>query len=191
VEKPGIPTIKQKTMRTLIIICLLLFSTINNAQKIYSRTGTITFEASVPSFEEVKATNKSVTCLLNTKNGEIASLALVKGFRFKIALMEEHFNENYAESDSYPKATFKGKIENFNYVKLSPQPKEHTIKGKIEFHGKTKNITIKALISKDSNTVNLTSDFSLNSDDFNIEIPNIVSNKVSKKVDVNINFNLK
>ena len=52
----------------------------------------IIFEASVPSFEEVKATNLNVSAVLNTNTGEFAALALVKGFRFKVALMEEHFN---------------------------------------------------------------------------------------------------
>ena len=70
-------------MKTKIIMALLLISSLSFAQdKLITKTGTITFEASVPSFEEVKAKNSGVSCVLNTKTGEIASLALLKGFRF-------------------------------------------------------------------------------------------------------------
>lgn len=58
------------------------------------------------SFEEVAAKNNVVTAIINTENGEFAALALVKAFRFKNALMEAHFNANYAESNKFPKATF-------------------------------------------------------------------------------------
>ena len=97
---------------------LFFVSAFNFAQEKYlTKTGELSFEASVPSFEEVAAKNNSVTALLNTENGEIAVLALIKGFRFKNALMEEHFNENYAESTKFPKALFKGQIVNFSLDK--------------------------------------------------------------------------
>lgn len=176
----------------IIIINLLLLASISFAQdKIVTKNGKITFEASVPAFEEIKAKNEGVTCIVNTKTGEIASLALVKGFRFKVALMEEHFNENYIESDKYPKATFKGKIENFDYSKLSTTAKDFTIKGKLELHGKSKDISIVAKIKKTDAGVEIISNFSINTDDFGIEIPSVVSKKVSKKVAVSFDFDLK
>ena len=159
--------------------------------KLITKTGKITFEASVPAFEEVKAKNESVTCVLNTDNGEIAALALMKGFRFKIALMEEHFNENYVESDTYPKATFKGKIENFDISKIGATLKEFTIKGKLEVHGKSKEISIIAKIKKTESGLEIDSNFFVNTDDFDIDIPSVVSKKVSKKVNVTLDFVLK
>lgn len=179
-------------MKTKIITILLFISYISIAQdKILTKTGTITFEASVPSFEEVKATNSGVSCVVNTKTGEIASLALMKGFRFKIALMEEHFNENYVESDKFPKATFKGKIEDFDITKISTTPTNYNIKGKLELHGKLKDISITAKIKKVKDGIEIVSDFILNSDDFDIEIPIVVSKKVTKKVNVRFEFVLK
>lgn len=179
-------------MKTILLHALFLIGFISYSQsKLITKTGKITFEASVPSFEEVKAKNESVTCVLNPNTGEIASLALIRGFRFKIALMEEHFNENYMESDTYPKATFKGKIENFDFSKLSATAKDYTIKGKIEMHGKSKDITVTAHIKKTNDGVEIDSDFVLNSDDFAIEIPKVVSKKVSKKVNVKIDYTLK
>ncbi|MEO0045862.1 MAG: hypothetical protein RL705_1053 [Bacteroidota bacterium] len=179
-------------MKKILFYCLLLATVPNFAQtKLVTKTGKITFEASVPAFEEVKAKNESVTCILNSANGEIASLALLKGFRFKVALMEEHFNENYVESDKYPKATFKGKIENFDSSKLTASGKDYTIKGKLELHGKTKDITIIAKIKKTDNGVEIDSNFTINTDDFDIEIPSVVSKKLTKKVAVNLDFTLK
>jgi hypothetical protein len=170
---------------------LLLVSLTPLQEKKITKTGSISFEASVPSFEEIKAKNSAVTCVLNSNNGEIAVLALMKGFRFKIALMEEHFNENYIESSKFPKATFKGKIENFDISKLSSLSKDFTIKGKLEVHGKIKDISSVAKIKKVGSDIELITDFNINVSDFAIEIPSIVSKKVSKKVTLNCNFLLK
>lgn len=171
---------------------LLFFNGFGFAQdKLITKTGTITFEASVSSFEEVKAKNSGVSCVLNTKTGEIASLALMKGFRFKVALMEEHFNENYVESDKFPKATFKGKIENFDLSKITSTANNYTIKGKLELHGKLKDIVITAKIKKGKDGIEIVSDFNVNTDDFDIEIPSVVSKKVTKKVNVQFEFVLK
>jgi YceI-like domain len=177
--------------RTLIILALIAYLNNYAQTKMITKTGVITFEASVPSFEEVKAKNEAVTCILNPATGEIASLVLMKGFRFKIALMEEHFNESYIESDTYPKATFKGKIENFDVTKINSTAKEFIIKGKLEMHGKSKDISVKANIKKLTDGIEIVSDFTVNSDDFNIEIPSVVSKKVSKKVNVKLDLTLK
>lgn len=176
---------KSITLFTLIF-CFLGFS----QDKKSTKTGEITFEASVPSFEEVKATNKGVSCILNTKTGEMASLALIKGFRFKVALMEEHFNENYIESDQYPKAIFKGKIENFDVSKLTNSDQKFIIKGTLELHGKTKDVTSTALIKKAGDKIEIKNSFSVQPGDFDIKIPSVVSNKVAKTVDVTCHFSL-
>ena len=167
-------------------------ATVTFAQdKLISKTGKITFEASVPAFEEVKGKNEGVTCVLNTKTGEIASLALIKGFKFKLALMEEHFNENYMNSDAYPKSTFKGKIQNFDVTGLTAIAKEYTIKGKLELHGKTNDLTTTAKIRKTDSGIEIISSFNVNASDYDIEIPSVVKSKVSNKVGVKTEFLLK
>lgn len=179
-------------MKKSLLICFLLCATGLFAQeKMVTKTGKVTFEASVPSFEEVKAKNDGVTFILNSKTGEVASLALMKGFRFKIALMEEHFNENYMESDKFPKATFKGKIENFDAKMLTTTAKEYTIKGKLELHGKSKDITSIAKIRKTDAGIEIISNFSVNASDFGIKIPAVVKNKVSNTIDIRSEFTVK
>lgn len=179
-------------MKKIVLVLLLTVPLIGFAQpKKVTKTGEIDFEASVPSFEEVKAENKTTTVVLNTETGEMAALALIKGFRFKIALMEEHFNENYMESDRYPKATFKGKIYGFDVSKLTETNKDFSIKGTLEIHGKSKEIMTPAKIKKTDDGIAINSSFSVNSDDFNIQIPKVVSNKVSKKVTITLDCVLK
>ena len=179
-------------MKIKVFISLLILSNTVFAQdKLITKNGTISFEASVPSFEEIKAKNTTSSCILNTKTGEIAALALMKGFDFKIALMEEHFNENYVESDKFPKATFKGKIENFDYLKITPSYQNFNLIGKLELHGRAKDIAVIAKIRKTSAGLEIISNFPINTEEFAIEIPNIVSKKVSKKVNITLDFILK
>lgn len=179
-------------MKKIALILVMLVGMTTLAQnKVITKNGVLLFEASVPSFEEVKAKSETVTLILNTETGEIASLVLVKSFRFKIALMEEHFNESYIESDTYPKSSFKGKIEGFDVKKLASSDKEFSIKGKIELHGKSKDISITAKMKKTAQGINITSNFLLNTDDFDIKIPSVVSKKVAKKVAVKLDATLK
>ncbi|MFD0862372.1 YceI family protein [Sungkyunkwania multivorans] len=176
-------------MKNTIIFLLLASSGMVFSQgKYLTKNGTINFEASVPSFEEVKAKNESVTAILNTENGEMAALALIKGFRFKVALMEEHFNENYIESSKFPKATFKGTLESFEFDNLQS---EYLLNGSITLHGKTKDISTKMKLEEKGDQLVVSGSFVLRPEDFDIEIPKIVSNKIAEEVNVNVNFLLK
>jgi polyisoprenoid-binding protein YceI len=161
------------------------------AQGRYStKTGEINFEASVPSFEEVRAKNNNVSAIVNSETGEFAALALIKGFRFKVALMEEHFNENYIESSKFPKATFKGKIVDFEFSKLSESSKEYTIAGTITMHGVEKQVELPATIAILDNAISVKLRFTLRPEDFNIEIPSIVSSKIAEEIAVIANYSL-
>ena len=175
-------------MKKLFYIVFLIV-TISTAQSKYlTKTGNISFEASVPSFEEVVAENNSVTAIINTENGEIAALALINGFRFKNALMEEHFNENYAESNKYPKANFQGKIENFSSDNFTGN---FEITGDLTFHGLTKTIEdIPVTINKTGDKITINGKFKVIASDFNIDIPKIVRNKIAEDVEVTFNFEL-
>ena len=94
-------------MKNLLIFSFIfIFSLQIFSQKIFTRNGEIKFEGSMPAaIDEIAAVNKSVSCIFDQVNGNFAVLALVKSFKFKAPLMEEHFNENYIESSKYPKAT--------------------------------------------------------------------------------------
>ena len=151
-----------------------------------SYEGIINFEASIPLFEEVKAINDNTTCILVTKTGEITCWVTIKDFKFKRNLMEEHFNTYYMESDRYPKAIFKGKIEKFDLKNVTSETIPYQINGKMTIRGRSKKIITTATLKKVNDGIELFSEFPLNTDDYKIEIPFIVRSKVSKNVNTQI-----
>ncbi len=183
-----------KNLKNTLFIALTLFffgSCLMNAQNKYiDKKGKIVFEASEKLFEEVKAETEAATAILDTESNQIAALALVKGFRFKNSLMQEHFNENYIESDTYPKATFKGKLIEFDASKLSDSPSQIMVEGKMKLHGKEKDIRTELSIYNVDNSIKIEGGFKVKPEDFGIEIPKIVRNKIAREVLVQINFNL-
>jgi polyisoprenoid-binding protein YceI len=94
------------------------------------------------------------------------------------------------ESDTYPRAVFKGTISNLDTNKISTEGIVLAINGKIKIHGVTQNITVKAMLTKVANGLQLTTDFDLNTDDFKIEIPSMILPKISKTVHTHLNCTL-
>lgn len=184
---------KNKTLfLVLILLAINVFVYSLQAQERYiDKSGYLKFEASEKLIEPVEATNDVVTAVLNADNGEFASLALVTGFRFKNSLMEEHFNENYIESETYPKAIFKGKLLGFDLSSLSNTPKEFEVDGKLELHGKEKQVKTVVSLHQLDGAIVMKGSFAVAPSDFDIEIPSIVKNKIAKQVNVFLNFNLK
>ncbi|OUD34848.1 YceI family protein [Flavobacterium sp. FPG59] len=181
---------KKSFINSFLLLLIILVNTNGFAQKLITKTGNIKFQASMPSFEEVAAENKSVSAVLEQSTGDFAALVLIKGFRFKVALMEEHFNENYMESEKFSKATLKGKIEDFDVSKITTTPKNFTLKGDLTIHGKTKTVSVIIKVAKVANGVNATGSFEVKPEDFNIDIPSIVSKKIADKVKIAYNFTL-
>lgn len=176
-------------MKRYILFGLLFLTPFLLAQnKMSTRKGKLIFEASVTSFEEVNAVNDDVSCVIELKTGEISCLVLIKSFHFKLVLMEEHFNANYMESNDYPKATFNGIIQGFNINIIGTAPKEFKLKGKLEIHGKSKQIKTNALLRKIDDKLEIISEFVIDANDFDIKIPSIVSMKVAKTVNVKTEF---
>ncbi|MEO0572340.1 MAG: YceI family protein [Bacteroidota bacterium] len=174
------------------LVFVALFGALHlTGQKLVDRNGQVGFEASEALFEPVEAKNESVTAVLDATSNEIASLALMKGFRFKNSLMEEHFNENYMESEKYPKATFKGKLLDFDITKLTNTPQQVRVDGKLELHGKEKAVNTFLNVAKVGDAVAISGSFTVTPDDFDISIPSLVKNKIAKEVIVSLEFKLK
>src|SRR6185503_16800139 len=123
-----------KKMQFITVGLFLLLSFNLPAQKYYTKSGKISFFSSTP-LEDISAINKSVVCLLNTKTGDLQFAALMKGFEFKKALMQEHFNSEYAQSNKYPKSEFKGQITNNSEIKYTTNGTYPAkVKGKLTIH---------------------------------------------------------
>ena len=175
-------------MKNIYLLFLCISFTGISQEKYLTKSGVLNFEASVDAFEEIKASNSNVTAIFNAANGQIAALALVKGFRFKNALMEEHFNENYAESDLYPKAIFKGELVGFSLDALQTS---YSIQGTLSFHGITKSLeNVSVEVKSSENSFTLQGTFEIAPNDFDIEIPKIVRSKIADSVAVIFEFEL-
>lgn len=174
---------------TLIMILFLVSNQIS-AQKYSSKNGKVSFEASLPMVEDVFAQDVNNTVILNADTGDLASLSLVKNFKFKVKLMEEHFNENYAETTKYPKTTFKGKILNFDKTKLTETPQKFTLQGILNFHGVPRNMSSTATISSKDGQIFIKGNFIAKSADFKVTIPKMVMKKVAENVNVEYDYTL-
>ncbi|MDQ5930328.1 MAG: hypothetical protein QG594_2116 [Bacteroidota bacterium] len=174
--------------KSAFFVLLLLITNNLIAQKMITRNGKVIFEASTPSFEEIKGTNSVVSSILNPANNEFVALILIKSFKFKSPLMEEHFNENYLESNTYPKATFKGKVLNLDVSKLTATKTNYDLEGDLTIHGVTKKIKTKINLSLNGTKILATSAFSVKPQDFKIEIPSLVKAKIADEVKISVNL---
>ena len=177
-------------MKTIYTLCIcLFFVTSMHAQDRYlTKNGSVTFFSSSP-MEDIKADNNQVLSIVDASNGNMAISILMKSFLFKKALMQEHFNENYVESDKYPKALFKGKILNFDAINKTTSKAK--VEGTITIHGVAKPITINANINRTADAINMEGEFYVKVADFNIKIPKVVVNNIAKNIKVTFQFNHK
>ena len=166
----------------IILLCCFLFSTISFGQgKFLTKQGYTSFFSSSPA-EDIKADNNQVLSIIDTSTGTIAISILMKSFMFEKSLMQEHFNENYVESDKYPKAIFKGQILDFKNIKGNEQIV--SIVGDITIHGVTKKIEAQGKINRTEGNISLTGDFPIKVADFGIKIPSVVVNNIAETIKV-------
>lgn len=180
-------------MKKLAGILLLSMITLAGfGQKYFTKNGQITFDATSPgSPEKIEGINRGITCVIDTRSGNMQFAALLKGFAFERALMEEHFNENYVESDKFPKAEFKGEIKNnggVNYSLDGTYPVK--VKGKLTFHGESREIETEGKIMVQQGKVKAAADFSILLSDYKISIPGLVADKVSKTARISVSCSL-
>ena len=174
-------------MRYLLLIILLpgLFSSAD-AQKYITRDGYISFFSSTP-LEDIKADNNQVASVFDITTGEIAFQVLINSFRFEKALMQEHFNENYMESEKYPRSTFTGKITNINSVDFTKNGKyDVTVEGDLTMRDVKKRVTAKGTVEVTSGSVIADSKFSVSPEEYGVKIPSVVRNNIAKIIEVTV-----
>jgi polyisoprenoid-binding protein YceI len=151
-----------------------------------TKNGFIGFFSHTP-MEDVKGDNNQVASVLDISTGEFVFQVLVKSFHFNSALMEEHFNENYMESDKFPKSSFKGKITNLSSVDFKKNGTyEVTVEGDLTIHDVTNKISTKGTIEVVSDAINANSKFNIVPEDYKINIPGVVREKIAKNLEVTV-----
>jgi polyisoprenoid-binding protein YceI len=175
----------------ILFVTLVLTVSVSFGQgKFYTKTGKISFISKAP-LEEIEGKNKTVTAVVDSKTGAMQFAIQMKGFEFEKQLMQQHFNENYVESDKYPKAEFKGTISNnstINYSKDGNYPAK--VKGKLTIHGVTKDVETTGTLKINGGKIDANSTFNVLISDYNIKIPAVVKDKVSNTIKITVDCDL-
>jgi hypothetical protein len=174
---------------TLVLALFTLMAMAANAQVYYTKNGRVTFFSKTV-LENIDAENNQVISVLNTETGALQFSLLNNAFHFPKAKMEDDFNEDYMESDKYPRSTFKGKITNLSEVNFNKDGSYPVnVNGDLTIHGVTKNISTTGTITIKNGNVSATSSFKVFVRDYKIQIPSIVSNKIGESIEVKVACN--
>ncbi len=177
-----------KYLISLLFVCLFWTA---NAELFTKQPGEISFFSKTP-MEDIDAVNKQVGSIINSATNEVAVQMRVTNFIFPNKLMQEHFNENYLETDKYPNATFKGKIKESIDLKVAGTYAV-TAAGTATIHGVSRPVELKGTLVSTGKTVALTCLFDIHLDEYKIDIPKIVFKKIAEviKVKGNITYTLR
>ena len=175
-------------MKKLFLIALIaLFGFQANAQRFLTKNGTISFYSKTP-FETIEALNNQVNCALDIKTSDLVFKVLMKSFEFKRALMQEHFNENYVESDKFPDAMFKGKVTNIKSIDFKKDGVyPATVEGDLTMHGTSKHVNTNGSFEIKDGKVNGKCRFAIKVEDYGIKVPSAVTDKIAESIQIDVN----
>lgn len=188
-------------MRNLFFGTLILLGLSSQAQIYTAKAGStsISFHSDAP-MEDIEATNKGAIIVLRASTNDVQVRVTIENFKFKNSLMEEHFNENYMETNkkvdvngaaTYPNkyAEFKGKIsETIDYT--SQGEYKVTIKGKLTMHNVTRDVVITGTLTKKGDEIIISSTFKVKVADYEIKVPSMYVKNIAEEVDITINSTL-
>ncbi|SMD38039.1 YceI-like domain-containing protein [Reichenbachiella faecimaris] len=173
---------KSTTLLLVLFCCLSAF-----AQKYVSNQSSIRFYSSAP-VEDIEAVNTQSQSAIDLSNGGFAFSIPSNKFQFKKSLMQEHFNENYMESEKYPKATFTGKVKNWS---MFSGEQEVVASGDLTIHGETKKVDIAAQLNIQNDQLIVDSVFPIALAEYKIKIPKALFYNIADTVEVTVHFEYK
>lgn len=179
-----------KRLSTVLTILLIAAAGRSSAQAIFTTDSSmISFFSSTP-VEDIEAYNSTSTSLINIPKTEIVFRVPIAGFKFEKPLMEEHFNENYMETEKFPYATFKGKLsDTLDLTKDTIYSVSAT--GMMNIHGVDQAETYKGIITCKDGVATLSSEFKVALKDYNIKVPKVVFANIAEDIDVKVYFQYK
>ncbi len=174
----------------LVFILLVSVSCMMYSQKYFTKTGHISFYSDTP-MEKIEGHNKSSNCVLDLTTGKLEFGVLIKGFQFEKALMQEHFNENYMESNKFPKATFKGMIDNYSKIDVSKNGKINVkVSGDLTIHGVSKKVSTDGVLTVINGKIDADAQFNIVVGEYGISIPALVREQIAKSVKVKVDVTM-
>jgi polyisoprenoid-binding protein YceI len=174
--------------KDFLLIGFFVLVNLSYSQVFIAKSCEITF-FSASTVEDITATNKETYPLLNTSNGNVQMKIGMRLFKFSKPLMEEHFNENYVETEKYPYSIFKGKInESIDYTKDGEY--YVTVTGILSLHGIDKEKTIPGKLIVKGKQIIISAVFKINLSEHNIVIPSLYTGVIPDETEVKINATL-
>jgi polyisoprenoid-binding protein YceI len=175
-------------MRKILLLfaglVLALSATAQN--RYFTRQGNISFYSEAP-IENIEAHNTQVSSFINFDNGELVFSVPMKAFSFRKSLMQTHFNENYVESDKFPRSTFKGTIDNIKSVNLQQNGLYPVkVQGQLTVHGVTQPVAADGTLEVNNGKVTARSAFTVTPEQFDIEIPLLVRAHIAKTIRIQV-----
>lgn len=172
-------------MKHIALILLTWIGMIQAGQETYVCKNVKVSLFSKAPLEDIDATSAKGTSVFNAATGDLAFSVPIRSFVFQKSLMQEHFNENYMESDKYPQASFRGKIQQpVDVSKNGTYPVTAT--GVFEVHGVKQSRTIPGKIIVSNGVVSMSSEFIVKCKDHNIEIPKLVFEKIAETIQIQV-----
>ncbi len=170
--------------KALLLITAFAFSAGISAQIVMAKTCVVSFFSASP-LENIEAINKASKPLINKSTNDVQIKIVNSAFIFEKALMQEHFNENYMESEKFPNTIFKGKInEKIDWAKDGDH--KVTVSGKMSMHGVDKDITMDGSINIKGEEVRISTKFKIHIADYGIKVPSLYIQNIAEDVDVKI-----
>ncbi|UOQ53201.1 YceI family protein [Hymenobacter cellulosivorans] len=167
---------------------LLLLPTAQAQGKYSTRTGSIRFFSGTP-LEDIEGRSTQAAGVLDMNTGKVAFSVPMKSFVFKRTLMQEHFNENYVESEKYPTATFSGAVVGFQPGQLPGTGLQRVqVEGDLTIHGVKRRVRVPGTLELKDSHLLVSSKFNVAPADYNIEIPALVRDNIAKTMEVTLAF---
>lgn len=172
--------------RSFFALLMILTLQLQVQERLICRNASVKFFSAMP-LENIEAVNNQGLSVIDLKTGNTEFSVLLKGFIFPKALMQEHFNENYVESSIYPRAYFKGTIQSMPTIATDKNATYNlSLKGTMQLHGKSKEISTTAQLQVKDGKITGDSVFDLLLEDYAIQIPKIVKDKIAPKISINV-----
>lgn len=170
--------------KIVLVLFFWFYACEGHGQNIKSETGYVKFFSSAL-IEDIAAENNEASAYFNPETKEAVFLIPIAGFEFEKSLMQEHFNENYMESDKFPEAYFKGKLSGFRAGQVESQA---IAEGEMTIHGVTKEIRVPGKIFLSGSSLRMEAIFNVVLEDYQIEIPKLMFQKIAEEVEVTVKF---
>ena len=171
-------------MKSVLLLFFLAAALSSIGQKYKATESHIRFFSDAP-IEDIAATNEDAISIMDLETGNIVFSVPIKGFTFEKSLMQEHFNENYLESDKYPKCIFLGKLSTTD---LKDGENMVSASGTLDLHGVKREVTFEGSLVKEDQNFKVTSVFTVLLKDYKIKIPRALFHNIAEEIEVTVNF---